>query len=174
MENLKQIASAAKDLGYPGNPYRLYEIRDWLREQHQIHVEIGSIWDETGNFAESRFYTVTAPVFMYHKEQMYSGGGKSLAEVLQQGVVEGLAWLKEYKAQEHLEVTDDQVVIAYLKGYRDKDDSPGSFRKYRTNLENYAYLQGRQGDYIEEGLTEDDIVRIVRNEPAGEEKIRLE
>lgn len=174
MGNIEELIKAAKKLGFSGREKQLYDLRDWLREQHQIHVETGCIWDETGNLVESYFYTVTAPVFIYYMDHVYSGGGKTHLEMLQQGVKEGLKWLSRYKAQKYLKVSDDQVVIAYLKGYRDKDGATGELRKYLSNLENYAYLQGKQGDYIEEGLTEDDIVRIVRNELPDEEKLRLQ
>ena len=173
MGNRKELTKVAKKLGYYG-PGELYDVRDWLREEHQIHVETGSIWDEAGNLVESYFYTVTAPIFIYHTQQSYSGGGTSHQEMLELGVQEGMEWLQCYKTQKHLKVSDDQVVIAYLKGYRDKDAVAGVTRKYPSNLENYAYLQGKQGDYIEEGLTEDDIVRMMRNELADEEKMRLQ
>ncbi|MGB7785347.1 MAG: hypothetical protein WBL27_04530 [Salinimicrobium sp.] len=174
MGKIKELADAARKLGFDGSTSNPYELRDWLREAHQIHVETGCIWDETGNLVESYFYTVTAPIFIYYTQQVYFGGGKAHREMLQQGVQEGLQWLSSYKAQKHLEVNDDQVVIAYLKGYRDKDDLAGEQRKYPSNLENYAYQQGKQGDYIEEGLTEDDIVRVVRNKIPDEEKLRLQ
>ncbi len=173
MGKRKELTKVAKNLGYRGTG-EIYDLRDWLREEHQIHVETGSIWDEAGNLVESYFYTVTAPIFIYHTQQSYSGGGNSHSEMLELGVQEGLEWLECYKAQKHLKVSDDQVVIAYLKGYRDKDAAAGVTRKYPSNLENYAYLQGKLGDYIEEGLTEDDIVRMMRNELADEEKLRLQ
>lgn len=174
MGKIEELATAAKKLGYRGSADNIYEVRDWLREEHQIHVETGSIWDEAGNLVESYFFTVTAPIFVYYTQQVYNSGGNSHEQMLLQGVQEGLEWLNRYKAQKHLEINDDQVVIAYLKGYRDKDTAVGESRKYTSNLENYAYQQGKQGNYIEEGLTEDDIVRIVRNEIPDEEKMRLQ
>ena len=174
MGKIEDLTEAARKLGYDGPKNLLYKLRDWLRNEHQIHVETGCIWDERGNLVESYFYTVTAPLFVYYTQQVYFGGGNSHQEILQLGVQEGLEWLSRYKTQKHLEVSDDQVVIAYLKGYRNKNEPVGEQRKYPSNLENYAYQQGKQGDYIEEGLTEDDIVLMVRNELLDEEKLRLQ
>lgn len=174
MENReKELFKIAGELGFSSKTFQLYDLAEWLREEKQIHVEVGSIWDEFTNTVESYCYTITAPVNIYYTEPVYAPGGNSFKEMLFQGLTEALAILHQYEQQKGYKTTDDEIVIAYLKGYGDKDRriSPPS---YRTNLQKYAYLQGRQGDYIEEGLTEDDIVILVRNNKLDEERLRLE
>ncbi len=174
MENKeKELLKLAKELGYYSRSKNLYDLLDWLREEKQIHVEVGSIWDEFTNTVESYCFTITAPIFTYFFEPVYVSGGRSHQEMLIQGLYKALYILHSYKKQKHIRVSDDQVVIAYLKGYGDKHKATAP-PKYPTNIENYAYLQGRQGDYIEEGLTEDDIVILVRNIKPDEESLRLE
>lgn len=167
------IINLAKRLGYSSAHEELWKIAEWLREEKQIHVEVGSIWDELNNTVESFFYTVTAPINIYYIQPVYCSGGNSYNEMLLQGLEEALNMLQHYRKQKHIKVNDDMIVIAYLKGYGDKD-RPGSHHKYLSNIEQRAYLLGKQGDYIEEGLTEDDIVLLVKNESAEEEKLRLE
>lgn len=167
------MLEAARPLGYSGSDNSLYDLRDWLREGHSIHVEVGAIWDEKNNLVESYFYTVTAPIHQYHIQPQYSGNGDSHQSMLTQGVFEGLKILKNHEDQKHLKVNDDELVVAYLRGYGDK----GKKRKqetYPTSIEEYAYLMGRQGDYIEEGLTDDDIVNLVRNPLPREEQLKLQ
>lgn len=169
----KELYKIAKKLGCRLKNERLYELVNWLREEKQIHVEIGSIWDEQTNFVESYCYTITAPICLFYTEPIHAAGGKSYLEMLIQGLSQALKLLHQYEKQKHLQATDDQVVIAYLKGYGDKNKTvprPG----YRTNVERYAYLQGKQGDYIEEGLTEDDILILVRNRKPDAEILKLE
>lgn len=151
-------------LGYHGSGSCLYEIRDWLREKHRIHVEVGSIWDELNNEVESYFFSISAPVNIYYFEPYFLGGGSSHSEVLKQGVLKGLNLLKEHKQQNSLSVNDDRIVLAYLKGYGDKKEDRSRAAKMSSSIEKYAYQKGRMGDYMEEGFTDDDIVRLVRNE----------
>ena len=174
MTNLPtHLTEVARKLGFSGADVDLYQIRDWLREEHGIHVEVGSIWDEQTNLVESYFYTVTAPIHIYYVEPHYGGGGKAHSEMLFQGVSKGLELLKQYKEQRHLQVENDELVVAYLKGYSEKNSRKRKQPIYPTNIEEYAYLQGKQGDYIEEGLTDEDIVLLVRNELKEEEQLRL-
>ncbi|GAB2770148.1 hypothetical protein [Salinimicrobium soli] len=170
----KELIKAAASLGYKGSEKDLYELRDWLREKHQIHVEVGSIWDEKTNVVESYFYTVTAPIQIYYTEPEYQGGGTTHSRMLVAGVAKGLSWLETYKNQNHSPVTDDELIIAYLRGYGEKKKQTHTLEQYSANILKYAYKLGRQGDYIEEGLTDDDIVALVRNEIPEEEKLRLE
>lgn len=166
------MLKTARSLGYSAPSDNLYDLRDWLRESHSIHVEVGSIWDEKTNRVESYFFTITAPIYQYHIQPQCSGNGHSHASMLRQGVLEGLKILRRYEDQKHLIVGDDELVIAYLKGYSEK----GKVRKqqiYRTSIEEYAYSMGKQGDYIEEGLTDDDIVHLVRNFLPREEQLKL-
>lgn len=166
------LLETARSLGYTGSVDSLYALRDWLREYHSIHVEVGAIWDEKTNLVESYFYTITAPIYQYHIQPQCSGNGDSHASMLIQGVCEGLKILQNHEDQKHLQVNDDELVVAYLRGYGDK----GKKRKqetYPTSIEEYAYLTGRQGDYIEEGLTDDDIVNLVRNPLPREEQLKL-
>lgn len=170
---LTNITEAAQKMGFSGPEDDLYAVRDWLRETHAIHVEVGSIWNEETNFVESYFYTVTAPIHIYHVEQQYCGGGKTFSGMLLQGVTTGLELLNQYNKQKHLQVEDDELVVAYLKGYSEKNSGKRKQPRYPTNIEEYAYRQGKQGDYIEEGLTDEDIVILVRNELKEEEQFRL-
>ena len=58
----RDIFQLAKSLGYTGPPPgALYDLRDWLRDNHQIHVEAGSIWDQHHNVVEAKYYTIAAP-----------------------------------------------------------------------------------------------------------------
>lgn len=167
-----EILKIARSLGYPDSDDNLYGVRDWLRECHHIHVEVGSIWDEKINVVESYMYTITAPVYKFHVQPQCSQNGSSHSSMLSEGVLKGLEILKNFESQKHLKVGDDELVVAYLKGYGDK----GKTRKhlpYRTNIEEYAYNLGRQGDYIEEGLTDDGIVNLVRNPLPHEEQLKL-
>lgn len=174
MTNLfTNLTEAAQKLGFTGSKEDLYSIRDWLREIHDIHIEVGSIWDEETNWVESYFYSVTAPIHVYHVEQQYCGGGKTFPEMLLQGVRTGLELLDQYNKQKHLQVEDDELVVAYLKGYSEKNSGKRKQPLYPTNIQEYAYRQGKQGDYIEEGLTDEDIVILVRNEMKEEEQLRL-
>ncbi len=166
------ILETARSLGYSGSDDSLYGLRDWLRESHNIHVEVGSIWDEKTNLVESYFFTITAPIYQYHIQSQCSGNGDNHASMLLQGVIQGMKILHNYENQKHLKVNDDELIVAYLKGYGEK----GKARKqetYRTSIEEYAYLLGKQGDYIEEGLTDDDIVHLVRNPLPREEQLKL-
>ena len=174
MTNLQiDFTEAAQKLGFSGPEDDPYAVRDWLREAHYIHIEVGSIWNEETNFVESYFYTVTAPIHIYHVEQQYFGGGKNFAEMLLKGVTTGLELLNQYNKQKHIQVEDDELVVAYLKGYSEKNSGKRKKPIYPTNIEEYAYRQGKQGDYIEEGLTDEDIVTLVRNEMKKEEQFRL-
>lgn len=150
----------------------IYTIRDWLREKHQIHIEVGSIWDERTNFVESYFFNITVPIHIYHIEPVYFNSHNSHSQMLLLGVYEGLKILENFQSQKHLLLTDDELVVAYLKGYADKNKR-NSQCPYSSNIETYAYLQGMQGDYIEEGLTDDDIVELVRNKLNENEASRL-
>lgn len=171
----KEIFSSAKKLGYGHTRGDLYGLRDWLREHYQIHIEVGAIWNESGNQVEEYFYSVTAPVNLYYTEPVYrSKAGISHRKILSEGIAEGLNWLKEFKVQKHLKVSDDDLVVAYLKGYGDKYSETNKKPSYKTNIEKYAYFKGKQGDYIEEGLTEDDILLLVKNEDKLEERLNLE
>jgi hypothetical protein len=167
-----EIIKMARNLGFRASKPEPWKIREWLREEKSIHVEVGSIWDELTNEVESYFYTVTAPVNIYYTQPIYCSGGESYRKILLQGLKEGLHLLKKYEDQKHFRVNDDMIVIAYLKGYGDKD-AYSAKNIYETNIERRAYFLGRQGDYIEEGLTEDDIVILVRNEPEKAEQLRL-
>ena len=174
MENKeKELFKKARETGFHSSNEQLHELAHWLREEKQIHVEVGSIWDELTNFVESYCYTVTSPIHLYYTEPIHAAGGKSYNEMLYRGLAQALALLEQYDRQKHLKVSDDQVVIAYLKGYGDKD-TPVSRSLYQSNLEKYAYRLGKQGDYIEEGLTEEDIVVLVRNTAPNEEMLNLE
>lgn len=166
-----ELTEIAKKVGYHG-PANIYNIRDWLREVHSIHVEVGSIWDESYNKVESYYYTLTAPIQKYYVQPEHCGNGISHEDMLIQGVLKGLVLLKQYDQQKDTEVTDDELVVAYLKGYRDKDVHGRNQPYYSTHIEEYAYLLGRQGDYIEEGLTDDDIVDLVKNR-TEEDVLRL-
>ena len=167
------LLKIAQKLGFSGRKAELYDLADWLRNEKQIHVEVGSIWDELVNRVESYCYTITGPINVYYIEPVYFSGGNSYKETLFQGLKKALEILHKYNKQKHIKVTDDEVVIAYLKGYGDKDKAV-SPPKYSTNIERYSYLQGKQGDYIEEGLTEDDIVILVRNLNPEEEPLKLD
>lgn len=169
-ENI-EITEIARKVGYKG-PADLYALRDWLREAHSIHVEVGSIWDEAYNRVENYFYSVTAPIQKYYVQPEYYANGSSHQDMLIQGVLKGMVLLKEYNMQKDIEVSDDEVVVAYLKGYSDKGSKRRSQPAYPTNIQEHAYLLGRQGDYIEEGLTDDDIVDLVRN-LSPEDTLRL-
>lgn len=174
MENKElELYKLAKELGFSSSKKQLFELKEWLREEHRLHVEVGSIWDELTNYVESYCYTITAPINLYYFEPVYASGGKSYREMLLKGLEEALFILKSYNKQKNIRISDDQVVICYLKGYGDKEKHV-PVPAYRTNIERYAYLQGKQGDYIEEGLTEDDIVLLVRNIKPEEENLRLE
>lgn len=122
---------------------------------------------------ESYSYTVTAPIRIYYTQPIYCSGYSSYRETWLQGLEEVSRMLKKYREQHHKKLGDDLIVIAYLKGYGDKGRT-GRKRTYGSNLENYAYALGKQGDYMEEGLTEDDIVLLARNEQREEEKQWLE
>lgn len=169
----EEIFGFAQELGFESRSRSLYDLADWLREEKQIHVEIGSIWDELTNIVESYCYTITAPVNIYYFEPVYASGGRTHKEMLLKGLSEALTILHKYNKQKTIEVSDDELIIAYLKGYGDKDKR-SSPPQYRTNVEKYAYLQGRQGDYIAEGLTEDNIAVLVRNVQPDQENLRLE
>lgn len=168
-----QLIKSARRLGYRSLGKQLYDLAEWLREEKQIHVEIGSIWDDLNNKVESYCYTISAPVNLYYTQPIQRSGGSTYKEMLAQGIAKALEILEEYNSQKHLKTSDDQVVIAYLKGYGDKGRPPKE-NIYRSNLEKYAYLMGKQGDYIEEGLTEDDIVYLVRNKLPEEQQLQLE
>jgi hypothetical protein len=172
--DLSDLMAGAQKLGYSGTDKNIYALRDWLRENHRIHVEVGSVWDEQVNLVEGYFYTVTVPIHIYHEEPRYYGGGKSHSEMLFEGVGKALELLQRYNKQKYLQVEDDDLVVAYLKGYSEKNAKQRKQPLYPTNIEEYAYLQGKQGDYIEEGLTDEDIVVLVRNELKEEEQYRLE
>lgn len=174
MTNHSNSIVLAQKLGYTGAENDIYALRDWLREDHRIHVEVGSVWDEQVNLVEGYFYTVTAPIHIYHVEPEYCGGGKSHSEMLFEGVSKALELLQRYNKQKHLHVEDDDLVVAYLKGYSEKNAKQRKQPPYPTNIEEFAYLQGKQGDYIEEGLTDEDIVVLVRNDLKEEEQYRLE
>ncbi|WP_324719160.1 hypothetical protein [Salinimicrobium sp. HB62] len=169
----KELIKLAKDLGYHSRGKNLYDLVDWLREEKQIHVEVGSIWDELTNSVESYCFTITAPVNVYFFEPVYVSGGKTHEEMLNQGLFKALEILRTYDKQKNIRVSDDEVVIAYLKGYGDKHKTTAP-PQYHTYIEKYAYLLGRQGDYIEEGLTEDDILILVKNISPEEEALKLE
>lgn len=169
----KELLQFAEKVGYYSESKQLYDLMDWLREEKQIYVEVGGIWNELTNFVESYCYTITAPVNIYYIEPVYASGGRSYEEMLFQGLIEALAILHNHNRQKHLKVSDDEIVVAYLKGYGDKEKRV-QIPKYKTSLEKYAYLQGRQGDYIEEGLTEDDMVLLVRNIEPDKETLRME
>ena len=171
--SVDQIVKTARGLGYPSPGKNLYDLADWLREEKQIHVEVGSIWDDLTNKVESYCYTVTAPLNIYYTPATQNSGGKNYREMLTKGIAEGLSILSRYNEQKHFKVSDDQVVIAYLKGYGDKEKK-AAHHNYKSNLEKYAYFMGKQGDYIEEGLTEDDIVYLVRNKLPEEQVLKLE
>lgn len=167
-----KLSELAKKLGCKTSGNSIYGIRDWLREDHQIHIEIGSIWDEKTNCVESYFYNITAPIHIYYLEPVYYSSSASHSQMLLLGVWEGLKILENYKDQKHIKPQDDELVVAYLKGYADKNCQAAKC-PYSSNIEIYAYLQGKQGDYIEEGLTDDDIVDLVRNRPEDKEQYRL-
>ena len=169
----EQIFKTARRLGFRGAGKNLYELADWLREEKQIHVEVGCIWDELINKVESYYYTVTAPINIYYTPALQSSGGSTYKEMLTGGIAEALLILSRYNEQKALKVSDDQVVIAYLKGYGDKGKK-ATQSNYRSNVEKYAYSLGNQGDYIEEGLTEDDIVYLVRNKQPEDQVLKLE
>lgn len=171
--SVDQIFKTAQRLGYRSSGKNLYDLTDWLREEKQIHVEIGSMWDDLVNRVESYYYTVTAPLNVYYTPAIQRAGGASYKEMLAEGIEEALDILAVYNQQKHLKISDDQVVIAYLKGYGDKS-KPAAKNNYTSNLEKYAYLLGKQGDYIEEGLTEDDILYLVKNKLPDEEMLQLE
>ncbi len=173
MHNVKELAALAYELGFHGPNDQVYGMRDWLRERHAIHVEVGSIWDEATNTVESYFYTVTAPIHIYHLEPVYNSGGASHEEMLVDGIFKGLNVLKQYNSQKSLHAIDDELIIAYLKGYGDRNNKSGKMPHYKTNVESYAYLRGKQGDYIEEGLTDEDIVKLVRNPVNEKEQLKL-
>ena len=171
----RELLQLAKKLGFNYSKANLYELRDWLREKNNIHVEVGCIWSETGNNVEEYFFSVSAPINVYYTEPVYeSRHNSSHQEMLVLGVAEGLQWLQDYKVQKHLKATDDDLVVAYLKGYGDKYNEANKKPVYHTNVENYAYFKGKQGDYIEEGLTEDDILALVRNDDCQEEHLKLD
>lgn len=168
-----ELIKFAKDLGYHSLSRNLYDLRDWLRKEKEIHVEVGSIWDDFTNTVESYCFTITAPICIYFFEPVYVSGGKPHREMLFHGLLKAFEILRNYEKQKDIKVSNDQVVIAYLKGYGDKNRAAAP-PEYTTNLERYAYLLGRQGDYIEEGLTEDDIIILARNIEPEEENLRLE
>lgn len=172
-KEVKELIKIASQLGFSSETPNLYDLADWLREEKNIHVEVGSIWDNLTNHVESYCYTITAPIKTYYFEPIYASGGKSYTEMLFRGLAEAVSILDDFTKQAGISVSDDQVVISYLKGYGDKDKKVSPPR-YKTNIEKYAYLQGRQGDYIEEGLTEEDIVILVRNLDSEEERLKLE
>lgn len=167
-----KLSELAKKLGCKDSVHNIYSIRDWLREEHQIHIEVGSIWDEKINHVESYFYNITTSVHIYYIEPIYFSSSSSYSEMLFLGVLEGLKILDNYIDQKHLKPEDDDLVVAYLKGYADKNKKT-SKTPYLSNIETYAYLLGKQGDYIEEGLTDDDIVALVRNKPEEKEQYKL-
>ncbi|UZH55206.1 hypothetical protein JRG66_14820 [Salinimicrobium tongyeongense] len=169
----KELFEAARALGFSAEAHHLHDLTAWLREEKHIHVEIGAIWDELTNHVESYAFTITAPISTYYIEPIYEAGGKTYFEMLLKGLSKALFILKQYNSQKHIEVADDDVVIAYLKGYGDKGKQVLT-PKYFTNLEKYAYLQGKQGDYIEEGLTEDDIIILVKNLRPEDVHLKLE
>lgn len=171
--SVDQLIKIARKLGYRSSGKQLYNLADWLREEKQIHVEVGSIWDDLNNLVESYCFTVTAPLNIYYTQPIQSSGGETYKEMLTNGIAEGLTILSLYQEQKHIKVSDDQVVIAYLKGYGDKG-KPTAKNIYRSSLERHAYNMGKQGDYIEEGLTEDDIVYVVRNQLPEEQMLQLE
>ncbi len=169
----KELFAVARNLGFSSEAYQLHELAAWLREEMQIHVEVGAIWDELTNCVESYVFTITAPIEIYYTQPIYASGGKTYDEMLFRGLTEAVSILHQYNLQRDVKVPDDEAVIAYLKGYGDKNKQLPA-PKYRTNLEKYAYLQGKQGDYIEEGLTEDDILVLVKNLRPEEIQLRLE
>lgn len=171
--NKEKLIKTARKLGYRSSGDQLYDLADWLREDNQIHVEVGSIWDNLNNCVESYCFTVTAPLNIYYTEPIQSSGDGTYKEMLARGIAEGLAILSQYIEQKHLKISDDQVIIAYLKGYGDKG-KPTARNNYRSSLERYAYILGKQGDYIEEGLTEDDILLLVRNQSPEVNLLQLE
>ena len=172
-KTVKELLKLAKNLGYYSRSKSLHDLMDWLREEKQIHVEVGSIWDELTNHVESYCFTITVPINIYYIEPIYGSGGNTYKDMLSQGLHEALNILQNFQNQKHIKVSDDELVISYLKGYGDKEKRT-SRPQYRTNIEKYAYLQGRQGDYIEEGLTEDDIAILIRNKNPEGETLKLE
>lgn len=172
-KSIDELLKIARRLGYRSSGKQLYDLADWLREEKQIHVEVGSIWDDLNNRVESYCFTVTAPLNIYYTPPIQGTGGATFKEMLKCGIAEGLSILKLYQEQKHIKVSNDQVVIAYLKGYGDKG-KPMAKNNYRSSLERHAYNLGKHGDYIEEGLTEDDIVSLVRNQLPEEQMLQLE
>ena len=170
----QDIFNLAKELGYSPTNGSFYDLCDWLRESHEIHVEVGSIWDELNNRVEAKYYTITAPVNVYYSEPKYESRDETHIKMLASGVYEALLLLKQYKQQKNIKVNDDQLVIAYLKGYGDKKYKNSGLVHYKTNVEAYAYRLGKQGDYIEEGLTDEDIVSLVRNRPLETQPLSLQ
>ncbi len=171
-ERYRDILETARSMGFSDPENHLYAVRDWLRENHEIHIEVGSIWDEKNNYVESYFHTITTPVHKYHLQPQYYGNGTTHMAMLSLGVAKGLHILEKFEAQKHLEVSDDKLVVAYLKGYGEKEKKRQQ-APYVTNVEEYAYTLGKQGDYIEEGLTDEDIVNLVRNPAPKEEQLKL-
>lgn len=167
-----ELINFARRTGFDG-PKEIYSVRDWLRENHNIHVEVGSIWDESNTKVESYFFSVTAPMTIYYIEPVYHSGPSSYRDMLHYGVYEGLKLLNSYNKQRHIKVNDDELVVAYLKGYSDKENQQRVIPLFPTLIEEYAYLQGKQGNYIEEGLTDDDIVNLVRIDASDVEQIKL-
>lgn len=170
----KMLWQLARRLGFRAGGDQLYSLRDWLRDDHQIHVEVGSIWDELNNKVESYSYTISAPINVYYFEPICCGGGMRHYDTLLEGIYKALLVLEGYNQQKHLKPADDELVVVYLKGYGDKRKPAGKPPVFKTNIENFAYLLGKQGDYIEEGLTDDDIVNLVRNQAPAAEQLRLE
>lgn len=168
-----QTLKLAKSLGYSGSG-DLYELRDWLREKHQIHLEVGSIWDDLNNTVESYFFSISAPVNIYYFTTQYQNDGASHAEMLEKGTIQSLSLLKDHKAQDSSCIDDNKLVLAYLKGYADKEENESRLKEFRNSIERYAYQLGSQGNYMEEGLSDDDITRLVRNEVPASNHFRVE
>ena len=98
------IIKLAKSLGYSSTSREPWKVSEWLREAKQIHVEVGSIWDELNNKVESYFYTVTAPINIYYTQPVYCSGGSSYNEMLLQGLEEALNMLKNFRKQKNVQV----------------------------------------------------------------------
>ncbi|NJW53395.1 hypothetical protein [Salinimicrobium oceani] len=158
-----ELYKITEKLGFDSSGEDAFVLLEWLREAKEIHLEIGGIWDELHNKVLFYCYTISAPICKYYQAPVTCTGGKSHREMLLTGLDDALKMLKQYEEQRHFIISDDEVIIAYLKGYGDKDFGKTN-RNFKTNLEKYAYALGRAGDYIEEGLSEENIVTLVRNE----------
>lgn len=93
--------------------------------------------------------------------------------MLTYALCEALFMLQQYELQKHIKVTDDDVVIAYLRSYGNKKNVKNDV-EYKTNIEKYAYLLGKQHNYTEEGVNEEDIVSLVHNDPSERKPLHLQ